>query len=151
MSKKKTATRRSKGDLAANVRKVPAKTKRRPAVVGKVDTLSIVEDDAGRALSLRDLLGMNRETFARLVSMSTRNLANVEGGKTPSDSVLRRLKELQRVIDALSEVIRKEAIGPWLNQPNEAFGGLKPLEVIERGEVDRIWQMIYYLRSGVAS
>jgi hypothetical protein len=31
------------------------------------------------------------------------------------------------------------------------FDGLKPIEVIERGEVDRIWQMIVYLRSGVAS
>jgi hypothetical protein len=33
-------------------------------------------------------------------------------------------------------------------KPNEAFGGLKPLEVIERGEIDRIWQMIHLLRSG---
>jgi hypothetical protein len=31
------------------------------------------------------------------------------------------------------------------------LGGLKPIEVIERGEVDRIWQMIFFLRSGVAS
>ena len=49
------------------------------------------------------------------------------------------------------EVIRNDAIGPWLEQPNEAFDGLKPLEVIERGEVDRLWAMIFYLRSGVAS
>jgi len=52
---------------------------------------------------------------------------------------------------ALSEVIQSDAIGPWLEQPNNAFDGLKPIEVIERGEVDRIWQMIFYLRSGVAS
>jgi hypothetical protein len=28
---------------------------------------------------------------------------------------------------------------------------LKPLEVIDRGEGDRIWSMIYFLRSGVPS
>lgn len=94
---------------------------------------------------------MNRETFARLIPVSTRNLANIESGKVPSDATLRQLKELRRVVDALSEVIQNGAIGPWLKQPNEAFGGLKPIEVIERGEVDRIWQMIFYLRSGVAS
>ena len=33
-------------------------------------------------------------------------------------------------------------------QPNDAFNGLKPIEVIERGEVDKIWEMIYRLRSG---
>lgn len=37
---------------------------------------------------------------------------------------------------------------PWLTAPNDAFDGLKPLEVIERGESDRIWQMIFLMRSG---
>lgn len=123
----------------------------RSAVVGTIDSFRIVEGKSGRALQLRARLAMNRETFARLVPMSTRNLANIESGKAPSAPVLRQLKELRRVIDALSEVIQKDAIGPWLEQPNEAFDGLKPIEVIERGEIDRIWQMIFYLRSGVAS
>jgi len=53
-------------------------------------------------------------------------------------------------MEALKEVINKDVIGPWLTQPNDAFDGLKPVEVIERGEVDRIWQMIFFLRSGVS-
>jgi len=44
-----------------------------------------------------------------------------------------------------------EYLGKWLETPNSAFGGLRPLEVIERGESDTIWQMIYFLRSGDAS
>jgi hypothetical protein len=35
--------------------------------------------------------------------------------------------------------------------PNPAFDGLKPLEVIEGGEIERLWTMIFYLESGVAS
>lgn len=124
---------------------------RHPALVAASDTLPIVEGSLGRALQLRARLAMSRESFARLVPMSTRSLASVESGKAPSLPVLRQLKELRRVIDALGEVIQQDAIGPWLEQPSEAFGGLKPREVIERGEVDRIWQMIFYLRSGIAS
>lgn len=139
------------------------KTSRKPPGTGKrtaqkafraaggTATLPIVEDDSGRALQLRARLRMNRETFARLVPMSTRNLANIEGGRPPSATVGRRLNELKRIVDALAEVIQKDAIGPWLDQPNDAFGGLKPIEVIERGEVDRIWEMIFFLRSGVPS
>ena len=123
----------------------------RAAAAAAVDALPIVESKSGRALKLRARLDMNRETFARLVPMSTRNLANIEAGKTPSPTLFRQLLELRRVIDALGEVIQKDAIGPWLDRPNDAFDGLKPMEVIERGEVDRIWQMIFYLRSGVAS
>ena len=52
-------------------------------------------------------------------------------------------------VNALAEVVEPEMIGEWMKTPNEAFDGLKPLEVIERGEADRIWQMIYEMRSGV--
>lgn len=60
------------------------------------------------------------------------------------------LAEIQRLVAALEEVVDASAIGPWLTTPNDAFDGLKPLEVIERGEIDRIWRMIYQLRSGIA-
>ena len=148
MAKKKTSRKTSKKP-AGNVR--TAKKKYRAATVTTLEAIPIVESASGSSLRLRNRLGLNRETFARLVPMSTRNLANIESGKPPSATILRQLKELKRVVDALSEVIQKDAIGPWLEQPNDAFDGLKPIEVVERGEVDRIWQMIFYLRSGVAS
>lgn len=65
--------------------------------------------------------------------------------------VARRVIELRRLTDALIEVMKKVSLARWLQTPNEAFDGLKPLEVIDRGESDRIWSMIYFLRSGVAS
>jgi hypothetical protein len=61
------------------------------------------------------------------------------------------LAELERFRGRLAEVVATDAIPAWLDTSNEAFGGLKPLEVIERGEIDRLWQMIFYLESGVAS
>ena len=51
----------------------------------------------------------------------------------------------------LAEVVTAEAIPQWLGMPNPAFEGMKPLEVIERGEIDRLWEMLFYLESGVAS
>lgn len=118
---------------------------------GESSGLGIVVDEHGRAsLGIRSRLRMSRETFARLVPISTRLLASIEAGNQPQGGVHRKLLEIQRVVDALSEVIASDAIGPWLNQPNDAFDGLKPIEVIERGQVDRIWRMIFLLRSGVS-
>ena len=48
-------------------------------------------------------------------------------------------------------MVRKDAISKWLETPNEAFGQLKPIEVMERGEMDRLWRMLYFLGSGAAS
>ena len=105
----------------------------------------------GGELQLRRRLGFSRPQFARLVPVSERSLADIEKGKAASEAVNRSLAQLQRLIKALEEVIEPSAIGPWLTSPNPAFDGLKPLEVIDRGEIDRIWQMIYQLRSGVPS
>jgi transcriptional regulator with XRE-family HTH domain len=101
--------------------------------------------------NLREKLGLTQPEFAGLLPVSVRTLATLEKGTTPTVPVARRLTELERLTKALSEVIRESAIGEWLKTPNPAFGGLKPLEVIDRGESDQLWEMIYFLRSGVAS
>jgi|SRR5580704_7052770 DNA-binding transcriptional regulator YiaG len=103
------------------------------------------------ALELRHRLNLNQSAFARLLPVSVRTLATLESGAPPTDVVARRLTEIDRLTTALAEVIKKESLGRWLQTPNEAFDGLKPIEVIDRGESDRIWSMIYFLRSGVAS
>jgi hypothetical protein len=101
--------------------------------------------------SVRGRLGLSRKLFSRLAGFSERAIADWEGGKPVSEPGLRRLKELDRFRERLSEVVEVDAIPGWLDTPNEAFNGLKPLEVIERGEIDRLWNMIFYLESGVAS
>ena len=56
--------------------------------------------------------------------------------------------ETGRLIPKIREFLVNEKIGPWLNEPNPAFDGSTPLQVLERGEADRISRMIYELESG---
>jgi hypothetical protein len=42
-------------------------------------------------------------------------------------------------------------INRLLKTPNDAFDGSRPLDLIDQGESDRIWSMIYFLRCGVPS
>ncbi len=39
-------------------------------------------------------------------------------------------------------------VGRWLKSPQPAFDGSTPQPVVERGEMDRIWHMLYDLGSG---
>ena len=100
---------------------------------------------------LRTRLLLTQPQFAPLLPVSVRTLATLESGTPPTEAVARRLTELDRLTTALAEVIRATAIGKWLLAPNPAFGGLTAAEVIARGETDRIWETIFFLRSGVAS
>ncbi len=100
---------------------------------------------------VRQDFGLTRREFSRLTGYSERAIVNWEGGRTPDEPALRRVKEMDRLRARLARVIKPEYLGTWLSAPNEAFDGLKPVEVIERGEIDRLWDMIFYLESGIAS
>ena len=48
----------------------------------------------------------------------------------------------------LARVMEPAQVGRWLRSPQPAFDGSTPLQVVERGEMDRIWHMLYDLGSG---
>jgi hypothetical protein len=101
-------------------------------------------------LIVRRRMGVPQRVFARLMSVSDRSLSKLERGEPVGESARRQLTEIARLQEALAKVMDARAVGHWLQQPNPAFDGLKPLEVIERGEIDRIWAMVYQLESGTA-
>lgn len=95
-----------------------------------------------------DDYAVTQDTFTRLTGFSPRAIANWKQGQEPSASTQRRLTELNRLFTVLEQLVAKESIGPWLKEPNLAFDGSTPLQVIERGEIDRLWRMFYELASG---
>ena len=54
-----------------------------------------------------------------------------------------------QLVEAIGDVIDKATVQDWLQEPNDAFDGLKPIELIERDEIDRLWSMVFELRSGM--
>ena len=69
-------------------------------------------------------------------------------GNPPNRANERNLTELSRLFAALAELAPTDQIGSWLETSNSAFEGSTPVQVIERGESDRIWRMIWELRGG---
>ncbi|HVS39848.1 MAG TPA: helix-turn-helix transcriptional regulator [Gemmataceae bacterium] len=100
---------------------------------------------------LRTDFGLTRKTLARMTGLSERTLTTWEAGGGVNEVGRRAIVTVERLLRALTEVVRKEAVAEWLEQPNEGFGDLKPLEVVERGEADRLWRMIYFVGAGTAS
>ena len=79
---------------------------------------------------------------------SPRSVTKWSQGETPSAKQEKALVEMDRLLDGLSRVMEPVQVGRWLKQPNTAFDGSTPLQVVERGEMDRIWRMLYDLESG---
>src|ERR1039457_2302695 len=84
----------------------------------------------------------------RLTGFSPRSVAKWSEGVSPSPKQEKSLVEMDRLLDGLARVMPPAQVGQWLKSPNAAFDGSTPLQVVERGELDRIWRMLFDLESG---
>jgi len=89
-----------------------------------------------------------RPDLTRLTGYSLRSVDKWAGGEIPGGPARKQLTELTRLFDALCEIMDPQSIGQWLKTPNQAFEGSTPIQVIERGETDRIWRMIHLIETG---
>jgi hypothetical protein len=118
---------------------------------GVTDLLQVFPQRGLVGISVTDFTnryGISHDTLTRMTGFSLRAVSNWSQGSKPSSSTARRLTEIKRLFAALEKLVSPEAIGLWLKEPNPAFDGSTPLQVIERGETDRIWRMVYELESG---
>jgi DNA-binding transcriptional regulator YiaG len=101
--------------------------------------------------TIRNSLGLSQIEFARLTGYSLRSVAGWEIGRPLSPSARQKIAETQRIGHALAQIIPAKDVGEWLRTPNPAFEGQGPIQIIERGESDRIWRMIFQIDANVAS
>jgi len=104
-----------------------------------------------RIESLRRKLDVTQRVMARILGVTERTVIDLEGGRALSEGITRRVTELDRLQRELSKVVRPQTIGRWLLDPNDAFDGEAPADLIAKGKMDLLWRMIFELRSGVSS
>ena len=97
---------------------------------------------------IAEKFGLRQETLSRMTGFSLRADAGWSNGKAPSTPVRRALVEMDRLLDSLSRLMKPKDVGRWLKEPNPALEGSSPVQVIERGQTDRIWRLLYFLESG---
>ena len=106
------------------------------------------KDYAGLLQHYRKTFSLPQPMLVRLTGFSARSVAKWSQGEWPSPKQEKALVEMDRLLDALTRVMPSAQVGPWLKTPNAAFDGSTPSQVVERGEMDRLWRMLYDLESG---
>jgi DNA-binding transcriptional regulator YiaG len=133
--------------MATATQPVPARgTKARAAknsVVAKVETENVA--------ALRRNLSVTQRVMAMLLGVTERTLNTLEAGGELSPAVQRRVIEIGRLYAELATVVKPDTIGKWLIKANDAFDGHSAVDLIASGKIDRLWKMIFMLRSGVSS
>ena len=92
--------------------------------------------------------GMNYDMLAKALSVSRRSISGWLSGQEPERINRVRINEFGRLVAELRTIIKPEKLKSWWSQPVANFGESTPLQVLERGETDRLWRMIWEIREG---
>ena len=106
------------------------------------------KDYAGLLQHYRTAFKMPQPVVVRMTGFSPRSVAKWSEGVLPSPKQEKAFVEMDRLLDGLARVMQPAQVGHWLKSPNPAFNGSTPLQLVERGEMDRIWHMLFDLESG---
>ncbi len=100
---------------------------------------------------LQSRYGFTQPEIGLISGYAPRSIANWLKGTRPTPAARQKFVELRRLFTALEGLVENPGeVKSWLNEPNSAFEGSTPRQVIERGESDRLWHMIYFIESGQA-
>jgi DNA-binding transcriptional regulator YiaG len=138
----RTATKRKAKKMARRMGRVlvkAAKAKIHPAFLNKKHVT---------VRGITERFNVRQVTLSRMTGFSQRAVADWAQGKEPSGPAKKAFSEMDRLLDALGRLMRPKEVGNWLREPNPAFDGSTPAQVVERGQGDRIWRMLYYAESG---
>jgi transcriptional regulator with XRE-family HTH domain len=89
---------------------------------------------------LREVFRLSRERLARLIGVSAKTVERWEAKPTrpARDETRARMAQLREIADLGTAVYTREGLADFLDAPLSEWGGLTALQLIERGEADRV-------------
>ncbi|MGD9891336.1 MAG: transcriptional regulator [Dehalococcoidia bacterium] len=110
-----------------------------------IDAPSIIS--AGR---IRAALAISRERMARLLDVTAKTVARLEEhNRLPSNpTTATRLAQIQEIVDLGLVVFTQDGFAQFMSTPFPAFRGLTALQLIERGETERVVGALASLHDG---
>ena len=89
---------------------------------------------------LRQTFRLSRERLARLIGVSAKTVERWEAHPTrpARDETRARMAQLREIAELGASVYTREGLADFLDSPLGEFGGLTALQLMERGEADKV-------------
>jgi len=103
--------------------------------------------------AVRRSLGISRDRMGRLLDLTSKTVARLEDQeRLPAQSAAAtRLAKLKELVDLGLLVYMPEGFTQFMATPLPTFGGLSALQMIERGDIERVYAELASTYEGVAS
>jgi transcriptional regulator with XRE-family HTH domain len=104
---------------------------------------------AERIQGIQKFAGVTAREVAQLIGTTPETISRWRGGKTePQPKMRDSLLLLGWLVSELAELYQPQEAHFWLFAPNKVFHGERPVDLIERGETERVLQLIAQLKDG---
>lgn len=93
--------------------------------------------------------GLTQPELARAVGASVRSIQGWAAGTAqPSGTRATRLLDVKIIVERLGDVYTSEGIRIWLHSRNTDLGMQRPIDLLERGEIDTVLDEVDSLVGG---
>lgn len=90
------------------------------------------------------------ETLARFLNTTSRTVMRwKKEGVNPSSHHRERLEKIAYIDRRLRQVLKPDAIERWLRAYNDSLGGKRPVDLLAKGQYDRLLSAIAQLEEGI--
>src|SRR2546421_614528 len=104
---------------------------------------------AVRLEGIQKAVDLTARDVAQLLGTSPETISRWRGGKTdPQPRMRDSLLQLEWLVGELAELYNPQEAHLWLFSKHKLLNGERPVDLIERGETERVLQLIAQLKDG---
>lgn len=105
-----------------------------------------------RILKHCEALGLDAGLLASCLAVNPKTIGRwQEGSARPNEAGLRALDKLEAICRLAGRLLKKDGLKAWFQAPNETLGGERPAELLARGELDQVRNVLGMLEWGIYS
>ena len=105
-----------------------------------------------RVLKHCEVMGLDVRSIASCLAVHPKTIQRwQEGTAEPNEAGLRVLDKLETISKVAARLLKRDALKTWFQSPNETLGGGRPIELLARGELDQVRNVLGMLEWGIHS
>ena len=94
-------------------------------------------------------LGLDLNILASCLAVNPKTVQRWQAGSTrPNEGGLRTLEKLEAIYQLAARLLKKDALKGWFQSSNETLGGERPADLLSRGDLDRVRDVLGMLQWG---
>ncbi|MDD5435365.1 MAG: MbcA/ParS/Xre antitoxin family protein [Nitrospira sp.] len=126
--------------------------KKKGRVMPRRGAKALKKSGAREIITHCEMLGIGSKILSSCLAVNPKTIQRWRDGiAEPGESALRYLEKLEVVYQLAARLLGKDSWKDWFHFPNPTLGGESPLDLLGRGEVDQVRNVLGMLEWGIYS